>query len=220
MAATERMKATPKRAQAGFNLLEILVSLLVLMLGLLGLVGLQATAQQAEVESYQRAQAMVLMNDIVDRLNTNRKGGPCYNITASSGVKYVGTATYLGAADSDHYDTSSAVNCPSVATNPNAQNRASLDLQLIDEMMQGVTETRGGASVGSMIGARACIGFDTNSQAYTVAVAWQGLSKTFSPYSWPSATNPAVAHNCAKDKFGDDAQRRVVWTTLLVASLN
>ena len=209
---------TAKRTQQGFNLLEILVSLLVLSIGLLGLVGMQAAAQQAEMESYQRAQAMVLLGDVVDRINTNRKAATCYSITASAGVQFLGSATYLGSADADHYDTG-AFSCPSLATNPNAVARASLDLQLIDEMVQGVAETKGGASIGAMLGARVCIGFDANSQSYTVAVAWQGLSTTFSPASWPTASNPAVARNCAVNKFGNDAQRRVVWTTLLVASL-
>ena len=207
---------TAKRAQQGFNLLEILVSLLVLCIGLLGLVGMQAAAQQAEMESYQRAQAMVLLGDIVDRINTNRKAATCYAITdGTTGVKHLGTT------GTDHYDTAT-FSCPSLATNPNAVARASLDLQLIDQMVQGVAETKGGASIGAMLGARVCIGFDANSQSYTVAVAWQGLSTTFSPASWPTASNPAVARNCAVNKYGsgaNDAQRRVVWTTLLVAAL-
>ena len=205
-----------KHTQQGFNLLEVLVSLLVLSIGLLGLVGMQAAAQQAEMESYQRAQAMVLLGDVVDRINTNRKAATCYAITdGTSGTPFLGTT------GTDHYDTATFA-CPSLATNPNAVARASLDLQLIDQMVQGVAEAKGGASIGAMLGARVCIGFDTNSQSYTVAVAWQGLSKTFSPASWPTASNPAVARNCALNKYGtstSDAQRRVVWTTLLVASL-
>lgn len=208
---------TAKRAQQGFNLLEILVSLLVLCIGLLGLVGMQAAAQQAEMESYQRAQAMVLLNDVVDRINTNRKAATCYAVTTNT----TSGTPHLGTTGTDHYDTS-GFSCPSLATNPNAVARASLDLQLIDQMVQGVAEAKGGASIGAMLGARVCIGFDTNSQSYTVAVAWQGLSTTFSPASWPTASNPAVARNCALNKYGsgaNDAQRRVVWTTLLVAAL-
>jgi type IV pilus assembly protein PilV len=158
---------------------------------------------------------MVLMNDIVDRINTNRKAATCYAVTtdSSAGTPYLGATT-----GGTHYSTGS-FSCPALATNPNAQARALLDLQLIDEMLQGVTETSGGASIGAMIGARACIGFDSNAQAYTVAIAWQGLNKTFSPASWPTANNPAFARNCALNLYGDDAQRRVVWTTILVASL-
>jgi type IV pilus assembly protein PilV len=86
-------------------------------------------------------------------------------------------------------------------------------------MMQGAGETTSGNRIGSMIGARACIGFDSASQSYTVAIAWQGITATFSPASWDATINPALARNCALNLYGSDTQRRVVWTTLLVASL-
>lgn len=202
--------------ESGFTMIEILVAMLVLTIGLLGLVAMQAVAQRAELESYQRAQAMVLLNDIVDRINTNRKAATCYAITddTDAGTKYIGAGTTAAGK----YDTA-AIDCPSLATNPNAVARALLDMQLIEAMMLGASETLGGASVGAMTGARACIGFDTDSQAYTVAVAWQGFSKTFSPATWPAANNPALARNCALDLYGDDTQRRVIWTTLMVAAL-
>lgn len=212
------MAAAENRPEAGFTLIEILVSMLVLTVGLLGLVGMQVVAQRAELESYQRAQAMVLLNDIVDRINTNRKAIACYAVTPSAG-----TTNLIGASGTGHYDTS-VISCPSLATNPGAVARAKLDLQLIEAMLLGASETTGaGASVGAMIGARACIGFDSTTQAYTVALAWQGMSKTFSPASWPVGANPAVARNCAVNLYGatgaDDSQRRVIWTTLMVASL-
>jgi type IV pilus assembly protein PilV len=211
MAATR----TGRARQRGFNLLEILMTLFVITVGLLGLVGIQVFAQRAEQESYQRAQAIVLMSDIVDRINTNRKGAVCYRITASTGTPYLGTE------DSDKYDPGSFA-CPALATMPEAVERAELDVNQIDALVLGSAEQISGTAVGAMLGARACIGFDTNTQAYTVAVAWQGMSRTFSPASWDPTTTPAIARNCAKDKYGsgaDDAQRRVVWTTFIVASL-
>ena len=213
MAATRYRTAPPRRArQRGFNLLEILMTLFIITVGLLGLVGIQVFAQRAEQESYQRAQAIVLMSDIVDRLNTNRKGGLCYQITADTGVPYLGTA------DGDKYDPASFA-CPGLATIPEAVARAELDLNQIDDLVLGSAEQISGTAVGAMLGARACIGFDASTQAYTVAVAWQGMSKTFSPASWSTSSTPAIARNCAKDKYGDDTQRRVVWTTLIVAKL-
>jgi len=202
-----------RNRQTGFNMLEILFSLLVVTTGLLGLAGTQVIAQRAEQESYQRAQAMVLMTDIVDRINTNRKAAICYNIWTTT------TPKYLGTAGTGKYDVSS-YSCPALATNPAAVARAQLDLQFIDQMILGSGEKIGASAVGAMIGARTCIGFDTASQSYTVAIAWQGTSATFSPASWP--TGPAIAKNCALNLYGggaNDAQRRVVWTTIMVASL-
>ena len=46
-------------------------------------------AQQAEVESYQRAQALVLLQDMVDRINANRKTAGCYAFTPLPVVVYV-----------------------------------------------------------------------------------------------------------------------------------
>jgi len=201
-----------RNRQTGFNMLEILFSLLIVTTGLLGLAGTQVVAQRAEQESYQRAQAMVLMTDIVDRINTNRKAAICYNITTNTAA---GTG-YLGTAGSGKYNTSSYT-CPSLATNPAAVTRAQLDLQFIDQMMLGSGEKIGTSAVGAMLGARTCIGFDSVSQSYTVAIAWQGTTSTFSPASWP--TGPAIAKNCALNLYGTDTQRRVVWTTIIVASL-
>jgi type IV pilus assembly protein PilV len=205
---------TMRNRQSGFNMLEILFSLLVVTTGLLGLAGTQVIAQRAEQESYQRAQAIVLMTDIVDRINTNRKAAICYNITTNSTLG-IG---YLGASGTDKYDISS-YSCPALATNPAAVSRTQLDLRFIDQMLLGAGETMGGSKVGAMLGARTCIGFDAASQSYTVAIAWQGTTATFSPASWPSANNPAVARNCALNLYGADTQRRVVWTTIMVASL-
>lgn len=218
MAAPERsLLGAP--AGAGFTMIEILVALLILTVGLLGLVGMQAMAQRAEVESYQRAQAMVLMTDIVDRINTNRKAISCYAITTDqdAGTPFIGAPAASGT-----YSTGS-FSCPALATLPNAVTRAALDVQLIEAMMLGASETKGTSKVGAMIGARACIGFDSAAQAYTVAIAWQGLTRTYSPAGWPAANNPKVARNCALDKYGsgaDDAQRRVIWTTVMVATLS
>ncbi len=59
-------------------MLEVLITLVILMVGLLGLVGLQARAQQFETESYQRTQALILLRDISDRINANRKNAVSY----------------------------------------------------------------------------------------------------------------------------------------------
>lgn len=216
MDATERNCAATPRREAGFSLLEILVTILILTIGLLGLAGLQVQAQRAGQESYQRAQALIILNDIVDRINTNRAVATCYAITdaPASGTKYLGST-----AGGGHYNTGSYA-CPSILTNPGAVARAGQDLKVIDGILQGAAESAAGASVGAMIGARACIGFDSTTQTYSVAVAWQGLASTFSPLDWEVAKTPATARNCAKTQYGSsDTLRRVVWSTLLVANL-
>src|SRR5512132_1216789 len=70
--------------QGGFSLLEVLIAIMIVMVGLLGLAGMQARAQVAEFESYQRAQALVLLYDMMDRINNNRSTASCFAATTSS----------------------------------------------------------------------------------------------------------------------------------------
>src|SRR5580765_1687151 len=73
MAQRAKQRADCSRsACGGFLMMEVLVALIVVLAALLGLAKLQAKTQQGEMESYQRSQALVLMQDIVDRINANR----------------------------------------------------------------------------------------------------------------------------------------------------
>ena len=69
----------------GFSLIEVLVTILILMVGLLGLAGLQGRALTAQMESYQRSQALILLKDMADRINANRKNAASY-VTAGLGT--------------------------------------------------------------------------------------------------------------------------------------
>lgn len=53
------------RAQAGFTLLEALVSIVIFSVGILGLVGLQARAMQYSVDADDRNRAALLANELV-----------------------------------------------------------------------------------------------------------------------------------------------------------
>src|SRR3954471_17022169 len=77
--------------QLGFTMLEILVSLIILVFGLLGLIGLQARSQVATFESYQRGQALILVQDMADRIATNRGAAGCYSTTTPLGTGFTGT---------------------------------------------------------------------------------------------------------------------------------
>ena len=182
----------------GFTMIEILVTLVILAVGLLGLGALQVRVQQAELEAYQRVQALNLLSDMVDRINANRQTASCYAITTAGG------APYLGAAGTGHLGAPSCAGFGSAATQALAVN----DLTAWDGFLNGGAETQGVNSVGAMIGARGCISFDVATSTYTVAVAWQGITDTAAP-----------AVSCADNLYGSETKRRVVWTTLTIASL-
>jgi type IV pilus assembly protein PilV len=146
----------------GVTMLEVLVTIIIITLGLLGAAGMQSRLQVAEVEAYQRAQAIILLQEMVDRINANRR----------SAASYV-TAAPLG--------TGSTLDCTAPAT------VALRDQCAWSERLVGASETTdsGTTKLGAMTGARGCI---TNPVAVmprevVVAVAWQGFSSTFAPVS-------------------------------------
>jgi type IV pilus assembly protein PilV len=189
--------SNPKK-NAGFGMLEVLVSMIIILVGLLGLAGLITLGQKAEMESYQRGQALILLNDMEDRINANRKVASCYAITnLGEASEFLGT---------DGLD-------PAACDIGTAEQQATRDDDLAswNNALLGAAEVTGGGNVGAMIGARGCIEqLDPVENIYLVSVAWQGLSATFAP---PDGLA------CAKDLYGADAQRRVVSTTLRIANL-
>ncbi|MBO7925798.1 type IV pilus modification protein PilV [Pseudoalteromonas sp. K222D] len=59
------------KRRKGFTLIEVLIAFIILSFGLLGAVALQAKAKQASFDSMQRAAAVALGNDIVQRIRAN-----------------------------------------------------------------------------------------------------------------------------------------------------
>lgn len=196
------------RRQRGAALLEILVSILITSFGLLALAGLQTKMNTALMESYQRAQALALLQDMTQRIQAN----------STQDTTYV-TATYDKAVDGAVGTSDTA---PGDCTALAAPTRAQSDLcewsnalkgaaEGVDTNSDGVPDSNSGA----MIDARGCI---EQIQAanpataicqpaiYRVSVTWQGLNATVAP---------AVA--CGKDKYGsDDSLRKVISSRVVI----
>ena len=68
----------------GVSLIEVLVTMVILAVGLLGLAGLQIRLQSSELESYQRTQALILLEDMTNRISTNRANAAAYVTTAAN----------------------------------------------------------------------------------------------------------------------------------------
>ena len=204
--------------QAGFTLIEVLIALLIIVLGLLGLAGMQVRMQQAEFESYQRTQALILLYDMVDRINVNRETASCFRVTtnAAAGTPFLGVGSTVA---------------PACAASTTANNTMAINsMTEWNDALVGAAETKGGVSVGAMLGARGCVSYDSATELldaglavmpgtgiYTATVAWQGTSRTVSPSSLPTP------NNCALDTYGsgsNDERRRVVSATFRQARLN
>ncbi len=147
-----------RAAQGGALLIEILVALVLCAFGLLGFAAMQARAASAEFEALQRSQALVLVEDMAARINSNRTNAGSYTSTGLIGG-------------------GSVVDCASLTG-------AALDLCEWGNLLRGSTETAGSSRIGAMLGARGCITQASGtSDRYIVAVAWQGMEGTGAPTS-------------------------------------
>jgi len=176
-------------------MIEVLVTLVIIAFGLLGMAGLQTRLQISELESYQRSQALLLLNDMANRVATNRSNAASY---------VTGPSAPMGAG----------ITCPTaVAT------AAQRDLKEWCEALQGAAETTvsGGVTskVGAMIGGRGCV--ETVGSDYLITVAWQGMIPISAPAS--SVACGASAYNATGSSCHDDLCRRVVTTLVRVATL-
>lgn len=65
------MSVTFKSTQGGFTLVEAMVAFLVLAIGLIGMSGLLTVGVQTNQHAYLRTQAIVLAEDMADRIRSN-----------------------------------------------------------------------------------------------------------------------------------------------------
>jgi len=188
------------RNHSGFSLIEVLVTIVILLIGLLGLAGLQGRALTTQMESYQRAQALVLLEDMADRISTNRKNA----------ADYINNNP-LGTAASAISGCSASGVCTTTAET---------DLYAWNTALQGSSETLSGNKVGAMIGARGCIyqiaapasGVAT---AYSIVVSWQGLNNTAAP----DTSTATSAGQCGNGQYTSESLHRVIALPISVADL-
>lgn len=183
-------------------MIEILVTILLVTLGLIGMASVQYQIQTNTYESYQRAQAQLLLQDMVDRIMANRYSAPCYAFTLANGEPYLGASTGGG-----YWGTPSC----SGFGNGDTQSTAVTDLTEWDNLLKGFSEvSSGGSNTGGIMDARGCIELDatTTPETLKVTVVWQGNNETITP-----------ADDCANSLYGTNARRRAVSTTIQLANL-
>jgi type IV pilus assembly protein PilV len=159
------------------------------------MLGLQSRLQLAEMDAYQRAQAMILLEDMANRIAANRNFAANY-VTGSSNP--LGTG----------------MTCPAVAAGSTEQQR---DVSEWCNALQGAGEVMQGSKVGTMIGGRGCVETLPNNE-YLVTVAWQGMGPVSAP---PDSV--ACGTGLYKDNTGKcdgDVCRRVLTTIVRIGSLS
>lgn len=177
--------------QQGLSMIEVLIALFIVAFGLLGIAAFQSRLQTAEMEAYQRSQAFILLQDMVNRISSNKlDDASSYVTTSPLGVGHI-----------------PAENC---STLPTLEQR---DLCEWSHQLQGAAELAGTTRVGAMIGARGCIEtIPGKSDHYIITIAWQGLT----PQQAPSADITCGAGLYDGGVCTEDRCRRVIRTTLLI----
>jgi type IV pilus assembly protein PilV len=77
------MKAQSTR---GVALIEVLIAIVVTVFGLLAMVAMQLRATKLESESYQRTQAILLVDDMAQRIKANRTNVAAYEVSGANAV--------------------------------------------------------------------------------------------------------------------------------------
>ena len=159
-----RPARAPRPGQRGAVLIESLVAMLIVAFGLLGFIGLQARTAVSSLEGYQRAQALLLVNDMAQRMMTNRTG--------TQGGHYLRT------------DIGSTATClrplPGAAAPAPGFSQAAFDTAHADvcawaDLIRGAAERdASGDAVATLSNARGCITATGATGEYLVALVWLG----------------------------------------------
>ena len=182
------------RRDAGSSLIEVLVTMVILAVGLLGLAGMQSRIHLLELESFGRGQAVVMLNDIVDRISADRDNFASY-------VGNVGTGATCASGGTG------VCNCSAVAAG------AAKELCEWSNLVKGAAEKSASNPIGGVASARACIATFTRvptgaapaiygmcETGLQIDLVWQGTNAT---------SIPGVA--CGAGVFGtNDAFRRAI----------
>jgi type IV pilus assembly protein PilV len=186
------MRIPDSARDSGISMVEVLVAMVVLSVGLLGLVVLQGRLQILQVESYQRSQALVLLEDMANRISLNRNNADDYLTTDPLGV---------------------GITCPTTTAT-----RQEADTSEWCAALQGAAEDLGGSQVGAVVGGRGCVQ-DVGGRQYLITVAWQGMAPVSAP---PAGVDcgEGLYDGDADSPCQDDLCRRVVTTVLRIADLS
>ncbi len=142
-----------------------------LAFGLLSVACTLALSSQEEMEAFQRAQAISLVQDMADRINANRKNA----------LSYVATYTVTGPAE----------DCTAL---PTVAERDRCDW---GNRLRGVEVLDGTTAISAHMAALGCVTNPSlNANVYVVAVAWQGLLPTAAPDS-PRGAGRSIARRTA-----------------------
>jgi type IV pilus assembly protein PilV len=194
------------RLVAGFAMVEAMVTVVVVAFGLLGVAGLVSRSFVAEVEGTQRTQAVLLLQDMMTRIEANRGNVASY-ITGDTGI------------------TGYVPNTTTVAVCNPASPLADQDRCEWGQLLLGANEQVDTRNAGVLVGAIGCIyEIDAFNRVYAVTIAWQGMSAgPVPPVNNAPPPNGFPPNECGRNRFDDETlgstTRRVITMPLRLGTL-
>ena len=171
--------------QAGFTLIEVMITVFIAAVGLLSVAGLQALSKKSNFDAIQRTQAAALGQDLIERMRANPGRGADYLTDASNGISSASlpatpaTACTVGSSGGTPRCTPAQV--------------VAFDLYEWSRALFGDVERVGDSAAGGLSEPTACI---TNASApcgvYTVAIAWRASRRCRRPIRTIAATRPTI----------------------------
>ncbi|HRK56220.1 MAG TPA: type IV pilus modification protein PilV [Burkholderiaceae bacterium] len=147
-----------QQGMLGFTMIEVLIAILIVSFSLLGMAGLVTRSTSVEVDAIQRTQALMMVRDMVERIQLNR-------VDALAG-RYGRADALMGAVN----------NCTGVV------DMVERDFCEWGNQLAGVNESQGGSASSVLLGARGCVTLVPGStNAYVVTVSWRGLTPVAAP---------------------------------------
>ncbi len=186
--------------QKGALMFEVLVSLFIVVTVFVGQISLQVFVQKNTAEVSQRSQAIAMMNNMADRITSNRGAAGCYAFTSATQI-----SPFLG-----HNGTSPTA-CAGFG-DLQTQAIALADLTGWERELLGSSGVdSSNNNIQNIRNAKGCISVDDSTvpPTYTIAVAWESTEEQVAPLS-----------RCGQGTYGNEAVRRAVETQVQFASLD
>lgn len=188
--------------QRGFTLIEVMIAVVVLSIGLLGVAALQLTAKKSSHQAWQRAQAVLLADSLLERVRINPSAAAAYHTGVGNSALGGGT---LGTPARD----CSTQTCT-------AAQMATWDLWNWERRLDG-TAVRDAANrnVSGLVDPHGCVVFTAASASFPntgqlrVIVTWRGTTETIDAVTGGTACGPGAAGSV-------DSRHQVIVNTYVV----
>lgn len=190
--------------QAGYLLIEVLVSMLIITVGVIGIARLQHVSKSSNAQAVQRTIASHLTDNLIERIRVNTEGIATY-FPSDATVVLTGGSTTPG-----QLCTSGSI-C-------SAAQLATFDIWEWEQNLIGAFETSSGAATGGLVDPIVCLQRPAGGGdgLYHIAIAWHSQSKLEQQPVLANGNASTCGTNASDNAYdatsgNDNAHRRVHW---------